>query len=68
LIVATHAPTYVLQQAEYHTPLKLIIDLSVPRNVGHIAQSTPLIDIDALHQVVDHHKAQRLAQNPLSKH
>jgi hydroxymethylbilane synthase len=65
LIVATHAPTYVLRQTEYHTPLRLIIDLSVPRNVDpHIAHCIPLIDIDTLHQVVDHHKAQRLAAKP----
>ncbi len=65
LIVATHAPTYVLHQAEYHAPLRLIIDLSVPRNVDpHIAHCIPLINIDTLHQVVDHHKAQRLAAKP----
>lgn len=65
LIVATHAPTYVLHKAEYLTPLQLIIDLSVPRNVDpQIAQFTPLIDVDALRQIIDHHKAQRLAAKP----
>src|SRR5690606_35463772 len=64
VITATSAPRPVLTAAHITRPL-VIVDIAVPRNVHEVVGLLPgvaLYNIDALHHVVDDHRAKREAE------